>query len=33
VVVFRAIHQKSMLSAWLLLGVIPAVVGLFLTLR
>jgi hypothetical protein len=32
VVVFRAIHQKSMLSAWLLLGVIPAVVGLFLTL-
>ena len=32
VVVFRAIHQKSMLSAWLLLGVIPGVVGLWLTL-
>jgi hypothetical protein len=32
VVVFRAIHQKSMLSWWLLLGIIPGVVGLFLTL-
>jgi hypothetical protein len=33
VAVFRAIHQKSMLSPWLLLGVIPTVVGLWLTFR
>jgi hypothetical protein len=32
VVVFRAIHQKSLLSAWLLLGLVPGIVGLFLTL-
>lgn len=30
--VFRAIHQKSMLTAWQLLGLIPGVVGLYLTL-
>ena len=33
VVVFRAIHQKAMLSPWLLLGVVPTVVGLYLTFR
>ena len=33
VAVFRAIHQKKMLSPWLLLGVIPTVVGLWLTFR
>ena len=33
VAVFRAIHQKAMLSPWLLLGVIPGVVGLWLTFR
>ena len=33
VAVFRAIHQFKMLSAWLLLGVIPTIVGLWLTLR
>ena len=27
----RAIHQKSILSPWLLLGAIPAAVGLYLT--
>ncbi|MFC7494962.1 MULTISPECIES: hypothetical protein [unclassified Nocardioides] len=32
VAVFRAIHQKSMASAWLLLGILPGIVGLFLTL-
>ncbi len=32
VIVFRAIHQKSLLSAWLLLGLVPGIVGLFLTL-
>jgi hypothetical protein len=32
VAVFRAIHQKSMLSPWLLLGVIPGAVGLWLCL-
>lgn len=31
VVVARAIHQKSVLSPWLLLGVVPTVVGLYLT--
>ena len=33
VAVFRAIHQKSMLSAWLLLGLVPGIVGLWLVLR
>ena len=31
VVVFRAIHQLKPLSAWLLLGLVPTVVGLWLT--
>ena len=30
VAVFRAIHQKSMFSPWLILGVLPGVVGLLL---
>lgn len=33
VAVFRAIHQWKMFSLWLLLGVVPTVVGLWLTLR
>jgi hypothetical protein len=33
VLVFRAIHQKSLVSSWLLLGVVPGVVGLWLTFR
>jgi hypothetical protein len=33
VVVFRTIHQLKPLSAWLLLGLIPTVVGLYLTFR
>ena len=33
VAVFRAIHQKPFLSPWLLLGLLPAVVGLVLVLR
>jgi hypothetical protein len=33
VVVFRTIHQMKMLSAWLLLGLIPTVAGLYLTFR
>jgi hypothetical protein len=33
VAVFRAIHQKSALSAWLLLGLVPGIVGLWLTFR
>ncbi len=33
VAVFRAIHQKSLLSPWLLLGAVPTVVGLWLTFR
>jgi hypothetical protein len=33
VLVFRAIHQKKSLSPWLLLGLIPTVVGLWLTFR
>jgi hypothetical protein len=33
VVVFRAIHQLKPLSVWLLLGVVPTVVGLWLTFR
>lgn len=32
VAVFRAIHQMSPISAWLLLGLLPGVVGLYLTL-
>ena len=33
VAVFRAIHRKAMASWWLLLGVLPGVVGLALLLR
>jgi hypothetical protein len=33
VAVFRAIHQKKFASPWLLLGVLPGVVGLALVLR
>ncbi len=33
VVVFRTIHQLKPLSAWLLLGLIPTVAGLYLTFR
>jgi hypothetical protein len=33
VAVFRSIHQMKPLSPWLLLGVIPTVVGLWLTFR
>jgi hypothetical protein len=33
VAVFRAIHQFKMLSPWLLLGVIPTIVGLWATFR
>ena len=33
VAVFRAIHQKKLLSPWLLLGVLPGIVGLWLTFR
>jgi cytochrome b subunit of formate dehydrogenase len=33
VAVFRAIHSMKMVSAWLLLGAIPTVVGLWLTFR
>lgn len=32
VAVGRAIHGKPFLSAWLLLGLVPGIVGLFLTL-
>ena len=32
VAVFRAIHGKALLSPWLLLGLVPGVVGLFLVL-
>lgn len=32
VAVFRAIHGTKLLSPWLLLGVVPGVVGLFLVL-
>lgn len=32
VVVFRAIHQKPLVSTWLLLGIAPGIIGLFLTL-
>lgn len=33
VAVFRAIHQKKPVSAWLLLGLIPGIVGVWLVLR
>ena len=33
VAVFRAIHQKKLASPWLLLGIVPGVVGLVLVLR
>ncbi len=33
IVVFRAIHQLKPVSAWLLLGILPALVGLWLTFR
>ncbi|WP_343907407.1 hypothetical protein [Nocardioides aquiterrae] len=33
IAVFRAIHQKKFASPWLLLGVLPGVVGLVLVLR
>ena len=33
VVAARLIHQKSPLSPWLLLGVVPGLVGLFFTFR
>ncbi|GAA4365209.1 hypothetical protein [Nocardioides caricicola] len=33
VAVFRAIHQFKMLSPWLLLGVVPTFLGLWLTFR
>lgn len=33
VAAFRALHAKSMLSAWLLLGPLPGVIGAWLTFR
>lgn len=33
VAVFRAIHQKTFASPWLLVGVIPGIVGVVLVLR
>ena len=33
VAVFRAIHRKPFFSPWLVLGIIPGVVGLYLVLR
>jgi uncharacterized membrane protein YfcA len=33
VVVFRAIHQLKPVSVWLLLGVLPGIIGLWLTFR
>jgi hypothetical protein len=30
---FRAIHGKSLLSAWMLLGPLPGVIGAWLTFR
>lgn len=32
VAVFRAIHRKPLLSPWLLLGVVPGVIGLYFVL-
>ena len=32
VIAFRAIHGKSILSAWLALGLVPGAIGLWLTL-
>lgn len=33
VVAFRALHAKPILSAWLLLGPLPGVIGAWLTFR
>ena len=33
VAVFRVIHQKRFLSPWLLLGLVPGTVGIFVVLR
>ena len=33
VAAFRALHAKSMLSAWLLLGPLPGLIGAWLTFR
>jgi hypothetical protein len=33
IAVFRAIHQKKFASPWLLLGLVPGIVGLYLVLR
>jgi len=33
VAAFRALHAKSMLSGWLLLGPLPGVIGAWLTFR
>ena len=33
VAAFRALHAKSMLSAWLLLGPLPGAIGAWLTFR
>ena len=33
VAAFRVIHQKRFLSPWLLLGLVPGIVGFFLVLR
>jgi len=33
VAAFRALHAKSILSAWLLLGPLPGVIGAWLTFR
>jgi hypothetical protein len=33
VVTARLIHQKSALSTWLILGIVPGLVGLWLVLR
>jgi hypothetical protein len=33
VVIGRVVHRKALLSSWLLLGLVPGVVGLWLVLR
>lgn len=33
VAAFRAVHQKALVSAWLLLGLLPGAIGLWLTFR
>ena len=33
VAAFRLIHQKTLLTPWLLIGVVPGLVGLFFTFR